>query len=173
MGFRLSFPSRNEKTYENIIIANNPKNIGGVMNYTRPIASCFVEMEHEVHYLYSGTWDYLYNLLMLPYLRRVDTDFNFSCAEIVNSTNFRIIMVFPNWDVRSAAIEKIVNKCLDRIKPDVVHIHSRVGFPAIINKLAHDRQIVVCNTIHTYGYICQKRVMIDYQGETCEGPTDF
>lgn len=152
-----------------LIIANNPKNIGGVMNYTRPLAIQFTKMGHKVSYLFSGTWDQQYNMFMMAYLR-YSSELGFDSAEIINSNIMSYNYGRPEVDSKCAQIENLFIKYLDKIKPDVVHIHSRVGFPASINKIAYKKGIIVCNTIHTYGYICQKRVMIDYDGNYCLGP---
>ena len=156
-----------------LIVANNPINVGGVMNYTRPLANQFVMMGHKVYYLYSGTWDKKYNILLRAYIKRNNSKFNYETAEIVNSEILTYNFGRPEIDMHSKQIEALFIQYLDEIKPDIMHIHSRVGFPASINEIAYKKGIVVCNTIHTYGYICQKRVMIDYEGVPCFGPSSL
>jgi glycosyltransferase involved in cell wall biosynthesis len=70
-------------------------------------------------------------------------------------------------------MDELISQYLDSTKPDVMHINSRFGFPTSINQVASDKGITVLNTIHVYGYICQKRVMIDYDGKPCLGPSDL
>jgi glycosyltransferase involved in cell wall biosynthesis len=156
-----------------LIVGNDPIEIGGVANYTRPLALKFQELGNEVHYLYSGAFRNKYNLLIAPYIRTEEEHFPFKCAEIVNSDNLPFNFGHPELDIHSQRMETIINRYLDRIKPDVMHVHSRLGFPCSINEIAHKKGIVVLNTIHVYGYICQRRVMIDSGGNPCNGPADI
>jgi hypothetical protein len=50
-----------------ILIGNDPNEIGGVANYTRPLATKFVELGPSVHYLYSGGFHSKYDLSIKPY----------------------------------------------------------------------------------------------------------
>lgn len=156
-----------------MMIANDPHDVGGVMNYTRPLATKLVELGHTVQYLYSGTWNSKYDLRCEPYISYNRTDFAFECGEIINSECLPFNYGYPELDVLCQSTERLFKSYIENTKPDVVHIHSRVGFPASINMIAFESGAIVCNTIHTYGYICQKRVMIDYKGVLCIGPSDL
>lgn len=156
-----------------LIIGNDPKEIGGVANYTRPLATKYADIGHEVFYLYSGAFGSKYDLHLSPYIRLKRNDFPFECAEIVNSSCLPFNYGHPMRDIAMPDMDKVISAYLDRIKPDVMHIHSRLGFPFSVNQLASQRGISVFNTIHVYGYICQKRVMIDHLGEPCRGPFDL
>lgn len=156
-----------------LIVANDPHNIGGVMNYTRPLAEKFCSLGEEVYYFYSGAWNREYNWFIKPYLKINRDDFPFECAELINSPCWPRNFGNPDIDTAEPKTEKLFNSYLDRVKPDVVHVHSRIGLPASIAKCATVRGIPVINTIHVYGYICQKSVMIDNLGNLCEGPSDL
>jgi glycosyltransferase involved in cell wall biosynthesis len=156
-----------------LMVGNDPKEIGGVANYTRPLAKKFAETGHEVFYLYSGAYTSKYDLRLSPYIKCNRDDFPFECAEIINSTNLPFNYGHPELDMRTPKMDELLSQYLDKIKPDVMHINSRFGFPVSINQVASDLGITVLNTIHVYGYICQKRVMIDYEGKPCPGPFDL
>jgi glycosyltransferase involved in cell wall biosynthesis len=156
-----------------LIVGNDPKEIGGVANYTRPLATKYAEMGHEVFYLYSGAFASKYDLRLRPYIRLNKNVFPFECSEIVNSSCLPFNYGHPMRDISMPDMDEVISAYLDRVKPDVMHMHSRLGFPFSINKLASQRGITVFNTIHVYGYICQKRVMIDHLGEPCRGPVDL
>jgi glycosyltransferase involved in cell wall biosynthesis len=156
-----------------LIIGNDPHDIGGVVNYTRPLAHKFVELKNEVFYFYSGAWNRQYDWRLIPYLRINRKDFPFECAELINSPCWPTNFGNPDIDVSEAATEKIFGSYLDRVKPDVVHIHSRLGLPASLLQCANNRNIPVFNTVHVYGMLCQKRVMIDHLGEPCGGPSNL
>ncbi|MBV5326815.1 MAG: glycosyltransferase [Chlorobium sp.] len=156
-----------------LIVGNDPKEIGGVANYTRPLATKFAEMGHNVFYLYSGAYTSKYDFRLSPYLKFNKNDFPFECAEIINSVNLPFNYGHPELDMKAPEMDELISQYLDSTKPDVMHINSRFGFPTSINQVAFDKGITVLNTIHVYGYICQKRVMIDYEGKPCLGPSDL
>jgi glycosyltransferase involved in cell wall biosynthesis len=156
-----------------LIVGNDPKEVGGVANYTRPLAHKLKELGHEIYYLFSGAYHSRYDFRGRPYLETDADRFTFECAEIINSTNLPFNYGHPELDMQSPEMNDLISQYLDRIKPDVMHIHSRFGFPASINEIASNKGIAVLNTIHVYGYLCQKRVMIDHTGKPCPGPSDL
>ena len=156
-----------------LFVGNDPGEIGGVSNYTRPLSITMKNLGHEVYYLYSGADHCRYNLFFKPYLKIYRNMFPFECAEIINSINFPYNYGYPELDIASRGMDKEITKYIVRIKPDIIHIHSRLGLPASINEIGQRYGAVVLNTIHVYGYICQKRVMIDYDGNPCLGPDDL
>ncbi len=156
-----------------LLVGNDPEEIGGVANYTRPLALKFKELGLNVFYLYSGAYRSRYDLSMRPYLKIRHDLFPFECAEIINSTNLPFNFGYPELDMFSEGMDQVIKAYIERTKPDVMHVHSRVGLPASVNELAHELGVAVLNTIHVYGYICQRRVMIDRDGELCPGPFDL
>ncbi len=155
-----------------LIIGNDPHDIGGVANYTRPLALKFAELGHRVFYFYSGAWNGKYDWRFNPYLRITRGDFPFECAELVNSPNWTFNFGHSSLDLRAPATERIFAGYLDAVKPDVMHVHSRLGLPLSLIEIAAAWGIRVFNTTHVYGMLCQKRVMIDADGNLCEGPLD-
>lgn len=156
-----------------LIVGNDPNDVGGVANYTRPLASKFSELGHDVAYFYSGAWNKRYNWLFKPYLKVRKSRFSFRCLELVNSPNWTLNYSDPSLDIHAPQTERLFRKYLREIKPDVVHVHSRLGLPGSIIEIASSEGRSVFNTIHAYGLLCQKRVMIDRRGETCPGPEDL
>ncbi|HBG04828.1 MAG: glycosyl transferase family 1 [Geobacteraceae bacterium GWC2_58_44] len=155
-----------------LIVGNDPKEVGGVANYTRPLAAKLAQLGHQVHYLFSGAIQSSYDLRLRPYLRVRRDLFPFETAEIMNSACLPFNFGAPERDVEAPEMESLIAVYLDRVRPEVMHVHSRVGLPFSVNRLASERGIAVVNTIHVYGYICQKRVMIDQDGGICPGPLD-
>jgi len=156
-----------------LIVANDPHDIGGVMNYTRPLAVEFNRKEHDVYYLYSGAWNRKYDWFIRPYLRIQNKEFPFECAEVINSPNWAQNFGSPLKDISSPTVEKLFNRYLEKVKPDVMHVHSRIGLPTSIIRITARKGIQVFTTIHAYGMLCQRSVMVDYRGEPCEGPYDL
>lgn len=156
-----------------LIIGNDPHDVGGVANYTRPLAVEFARQGHSVFYFYSGAWNKKYNWLFRPYLRIEGRDFPFECAELINSPNWTYNFNNPLLDIKSPRAERIFEKYIKSRKPDVVHVHSRVGLPASLLEIASRNGIRVFNTVHVYGFLCQKRVMVERDGRPCSGPLNL
>lgn len=156
-----------------LIIGNDPRQIGGVVNYTRPLALKYCELGHEVFYMYSGASLSKYDLTLKPYIKIHKKLFPFECAEIINSECLPFNYGHPLLDMSSSRMDDVFKRYVKDKEPDVVHIHSRFGLTASINEIANTFGSVVVNTIHVYGYICQKRVMIDHNGEPCHGPDNL
>jgi len=156
-----------------LIVGNDPHIIGGVQNYTRPLAKTFAQIGHHIHYFYSGVSTDSYNWFFKPYLRFNRKDFPFECAELVNSPNWKINFNDLSNDIHNRKTERIFEKYINRIRPDIMHVHSRHGLPASIIDIAAQNGIKAFNTIHIYGMLCPKRVMVDKEGNICNGPFDL
>ena len=165
--------SEGETIVKILLVGNDPHEIGGVANYTRPLARKFVEQGNDVFYFFSGAWNRDYNWRLKPYLKINRVDFPFECAGLVNSPCWPTNFGNPDIDISESRTDKLFSAYLDHTKPDVIHMHSRVGLPASIMKCAAMRGIPIINTIHVYGFLCQKRVMIDHHGNSCEGPSNL
>lgn len=156
-----------------LMIGNDPKDIAGVANYSRPLALKFSEFGHQVFYLYSGAWNKKYNWRITPYIKTDKKSFPFECAEVINSPNWTTNYGSPLIDIKVPETERLFKDYLKKINPDIMHVHSRLGLPASILEVASSKGITVFNTIHVYGTLCQKRVMIDSHGKLCNGPSDI
>ena len=156
-----------------LMIGNDPRDVGGVANYTRPLAAEFARLGQTVFYFYSGAWNKKYNWLLRPYLRINTRDFPFECAELINSPNWTYNFNDPLLDLNAPRTESLFEKYIRARRPDVVHAHSRLGLPASLLEIASRNGIRVFNTVHVYGFLCQKRVMVERDGRLCLGPSDL
>jgi glycosyltransferase involved in cell wall biosynthesis len=156
-----------------LIVGNDPNEIGGVANYTRPLVLELTEMGHSVHYFYSGAWNRDYDSRFIPYIRHGFFREKIHTATLVNSPCFSVNYGFPDIDIEEKGTERLFERYLRELQPDVMHVHSRMGLPSSIFRIAKSQGIKVFNTIHVYGMLCQKRVMIDRSGEPCPGPVDL
>ena len=57
-----------------LLIGDNPNLVGGVVNYTRPLAEELTKKGHEVYYFCSGSFNKKYNLLLKPYIKESKKD---------------------------------------------------------------------------------------------------
>ena len=156
-----------------LIVGNDPNEIGGVANYTRPLALDLAELGHTVHYFFSGAWNRDYDFRIAPYLRQGVYRGKINTITLVNSPCYSVNYGAPDIDIEEKRTERLFDQYIGDIKPDVMHVHSRMGLPASILRIAKSHGVKVFNSIHVYGMLCQKRVMIDRSGELCPGPSDF
>lgn len=68
-------------------------------------------------------------------------------------------------------IKEVVERILDIFRIDIVHIHHLLGLSADIFRLAHDRKIPLCVTLHDFFMICPSVTMIDHNDNLCIGKT--
>lgn len=62
-----------------------------------------------------------------------------------------------------------IQRMLDRVKPDVFHVHTLMGLPLEYLKIIHDRHIRIVYTSHDYFGLCPKVNFINRQGDVCQG----
>lgn len=60
---------------------------------------------------------------------------------------------------------------LDKIRPDVLHVHTLMGLPADLLRLAKDRGVRIVFSAHDYYGICPRATLVDPTGGACEGPS--
>ena len=145
----------------------------GIPNYVRPLSETFIRMGHRVFLFFSGAWFKKYNWLFRPYLRINREEYAFEYAEIINSPDWSPNFGRPLRDIRSPRIESLFKKYIHKVQPDVLHIHNISGLPASLVSIAAEKGIKVFHTVHAYGFLCQKQVMVDHEGRPCEGPFDM
>src|SRR4030042_2577860 len=156
-----------------LLFGIEPYGTGGIGTYTRPLAYRFTDLGHKVFFFFSGAYFKKYNWYFKPYLRVPRSHFPFEYAEVINCPSWLYNYRRPLLDVTEKRVEKLFTEYIEKIKPDVMHVHSQSALPASLLEIASKRGIIVVNTIHVYGYLCQKQVMIDYIGDSCEGPSDL
>jgi glycosyltransferase involved in cell wall biosynthesis len=150
-----------------------PYGSAGIVNYVRPLAARYKEMGHEVYCFHSGTWELRYDWYYKPYLKFNAHDFPYEYAELINAPCWRENFGRPDLDEQEDQTEQVFLQYIDRIKPDVMHVNGFTGLPVSLVRVAAGRGIPVIVTHHVYWPLCQKQVMIDYNGSLCEGPVDF
>lgn len=142
------------------------------------LAAGLVLSGHEVSYLRSGM---SYSLRRAPFIKRSEVWRGVECHELFNSpnlspasSNFRNMAVEMSCPAQSA----LVVRWLDRVRAEVVHIHSLEGYGLdLVGAIRRSGRPVVI-TPHNYWYGCPQvdllheelRVCTDYRGgERCVG----
>lgn len=155
-----------------LIIGDSPRFYGGVTNYTRPLADN-LSKNLEVSLLFNSTRTLDDNFFTKFGIKEVyKGKYNFRSYQLSNGKSVyknynQLDNDYSNW------FDCEFTKFLDKINPDVVHVHELFGFTTSIFKLIKDRNIKLICTIHEYWWLCPKRVMVDFNNKICEGPKSF
>ena len=64
--------------------------------------------------------------------------------------------------------EKSFMAMLEKVNPDVLHIHTLMGLPKRYLEIAHDKGIRIIYTSHDYFGLCPRVNLIDNQGGVCQ-----
>lgn len=155
-----------------LIIGDSPKFFGGVTNYTRPLAE-YLSENNEVTYLFNSTRTGHNTFLKKRSIQRVfDGEYKYSCFELINGKS-----TYKNYDDLtndySNWMDELFVDFLDEVEPDVIHINEFFGFSTSVFDIIKRNKIKLIITIHEYWWLCPHRVMVDYNNEICEGPTDM
>lgn len=156
-----------------LLFGVQPYGSAGIPNYTRPLAEKFIELGHDVFCFHSGAYEKRYDWLIKPYLKFNTKDFNYEYAELINSPCWSSNFGNPELDVSQNDVNTIFVNYINKIKPDVMHVNGFTGLPVSLLKIASEMGVKVFVTHHVYWPLCQKQVMIDYNGTLCDGPNDF
>lgn len=153
-----------------LIVGYYPKTIGGVTNYTRPLA-LELSKSNEVFYLY--------NRLLANYFdfggMRIEESKEFSefrGFDLINGLGLE--KNYDNLDVDSSKwMDEIFHNFLLRHKIEIIHINEIFGFSSSIINVARKQGIKVVVSVHEYWWLCPHRVMVDFNNKICEGPTSI
>jgi glycosyltransferase involved in cell wall biosynthesis len=153
-----------------LIIGDYPGFSGGVTNYTRPLALEFAK-SNEVYYLYNNSRRGKYTIGGSKIIKS-ESEHNYHLYELVNGSglekNYDHLLVDVNeW------FDQEFEKLIREINPDVIHINEIFGFSSSIIHLAKRSRIKVAVTVHEYWWLCPHRVMVDFNRQICEGPSDL
>ena len=150
-----------------LIIGDHPETIGGVTNYTRPLA---LELSKHMNVFYLNSSARTFNLDFGQ--TRIVEQFpfpEFRSFELVNSPGLETN--YDNLDVDTSNwINDLFEDFILRYHIDIVHIHEIFGFSSSIIQVARRLKIRIVITIHEYWWLCPHRVMVDFNNKICEGP---
>jgi len=154
-----------------LIIGDNPQKIGGVPNYTRPLAH-ELSKNNNVYYLCNSASLRNYDLAGERILEYYNNEKTFKIFELINGralvkNYFNLELDTSNW------FDEFFVSILKEVKPDVIDIHEIPAFSSNIIKVAKRQKIPVVVTVHEYWWLCPHRVMVDHEGKNCNGPSDI
>lgn len=65
--------------------------------------------------------------------------------------------------------EQALERMLEQLQPDVLHLHTLMGLPSALLTMAHRRNIRIVYTTHDYYGLCLRTNFTDYHGKACHG----
>lgn len=153
-----------------LIVGYYPKTVGGVTNYTRPLA-LELSKNHEVFYLYNRV---LANYFDFHGMRIEESNefSEFRGFDLINGLGLE--KNYDNLDVDTSEwMDEIFRNFLRKHKIQIIHINEIFGFSSSIISVARNEGIKVVVSVHEYWWLCPHRVMVDFNNKICEGPTSM
>lgn len=153
-----------------MIIGDDPSIVGGVTNYTRPLAKGLNTPQNKVHYLYTVAMNMKYDF---GGMRIESTEQEgISYHRLVNGK--ALLFNYDNLDVDTGTwFDQAFSDLLDTTNIEIIHINEIFGFSSRLIKIAKDRGIKVLTSVHEYWWLCPHRVMVDHDRAVCDGPNNI
>ena len=153
-----------------LIIGDDPKFIGGVTNYTRPLAQKLAASGVNVHYLFNSSRNQKYDFGPMR-IEEFDQD-GVKYHWLMNGRG--MVYNYDDLGLDSGTwFDELFTKLVSDHNIDVIHINEIFGFSSNLIHIAKSRGIKVAVTVHEYWWLCPHRVMVDHDRKVCEGPTDM
>ena len=144
----------------------SPWRPGGLIFYAEDLMAAQAARGHEVSYLLSGRH---YPGVRGPRLRRWRRD-GVRMLEIVNPP---IVVGLergtraPERDLGEPRLERIFERALAELRPDVVHVQELLGHPSSILEIARAAGVPVVMTLQDYFPLCATVRLFDSDGRVC------
>ena len=144
----------------------SPWRPGGLILYAEDLMAAQAARGHEVTYLLSGRH---YPGVRGPRLRRWRRD-GVRMLELVNPP---IVVGLergtraPERDLDEPRLERIFERVLGELRPDVVHVQELLGHPSSILDIARAAGVPVVMTLQDYFPLCATVRLFDSDGRVC------
>lgn len=134
-----------------------PAVTGGAPNYSLEL-SLELARSHEVHLFFTRK-----DLGLAQYTTSEGIYRGLPFVEMVHNG------LFESFDqtYRDPAVDEILTQVLDRLSPDVVHIHHLLFLSAGLIRLAKDRGIPVVFTLHDFWLMCPRQIRMKPDLSNC------
>lgn len=134
---------------------------GGLVAYVEDLMDEQVRCGHEVTYLFAGR----YYPVGGPRLRRWRRG-PVGMLEIVNSPIYDHGRQ-PELEIAEPRVERIVEREISRLRPDIVHVQELAGLPSSVLDVARCAGVPVLLTLQDYFALCPTFKLLDAQGKVC------
>jgi len=139
-----------------------PLRRGGLVAYVEDLMQEQAGRGHAVSYFFSGRY---YPWLKRPRLRRWQQG-HVDMLEVISSPLFDHGRQ-PELELSEPQIERIFERELERVRPDVVHVQELAGLPSSLLDLVRVAEVPVVMTLQDYFPLCSTFKLLDAHGEVC------
>jgi len=139
-----------------------PWRVGGLVAYAEDLMQAQVRQGHEVACFFSGRH---YPYISGPRLRRWRHR-GASLLEVVNSPLVDHGRQ-PDGEVSEPRLERMFERTLAELRPDLVHVQELAGLPSSFLEVARDSGVPVVMTLHDYFLLCSTFKLFDSDGRVC------
>jgi glycosyltransferase involved in cell wall biosynthesis len=139
-----------------------PLRRGGLVAYVEDLMHEQAGRGHEVSYFFSGRY---YPWLRRPRLRRWRLD-SIHMIEVVGSP-LHDHGRQPQLELSEPHIERIFERELRRVRPDVVHVQELAGLPSSLIDIAGRAGLPAVMTLQDYFPLCSTFKLLDSTGQVC------
>lgn len=84
--------------------------------------------------------------------------------------NWPLVFIDPNLHVGYEKGNQIINILLDKINPDIVHVHHTISLGFEILKVIDSKGIPVVVTVHDFWFFCPQIQLLRSNLQICDGP---
>jgi glycosyltransferase involved in cell wall biosynthesis len=144
----------------------HPWRFGGLILYAEDLMEEQVARGHEVAYFFSGRRDPAGPKDRLRRWARHGV----AMREIVNSTlvvGAEAGTLTPDRDLSHPPSERLFERVLDELEPDLVHFQELTGLPTSVIGLARARGLPTVMTLQDYLPLCPVLKLYDVDGQNC------
>lgn len=140
---------------------------GGLIEYAEDLMEIQTKKGFEVYYFCSGRH---YPVFKKTKLSKWKMD-KINVFEILNPSIYHggnLGSSQPELDIEEPIIEMLFRDVLDKVKPDIIHIHELAGLPSSLIDIAKDEYgIPVVMTLHNYFLLCPTVELLDANQSFC------
>jgi glycosyltransferase involved in cell wall biosynthesis len=139
-----------------------PLRRGGLVAYVEDLMREQASRGHVVNYFFSGRY---YPWLRRPRLRRWQLG-PVDMLEVVGSPLYDHGRQ-PELELAEPQIERMFERELDRVRPDIVHVQELAGLPTSLLEIACRAGLPVVMTLQDYFPLCSTFKLLDSNGRVC------
>jgi len=140
--------------------------LGGVSVYCRDLFPALTDRAVEVGVLYPERRDWRFHPYLQPSTRDGVTHFVLVNSPIDPGES----LYHPRQDSSQAAVEALVRSCVQRYRPDIVHLQTLQGYPGSIVPIVRNLRIPTVAMLHDFWPLCPRVLLFRPDGTACAGP---
>jgi glycosyltransferase involved in cell wall biosynthesis len=135
---------------------------GGLVAYIEDLMREQARRGHDLDYFFSGRQ---YPWVNGPRLRRWERG-GVAMLEVVNSPLYDHGRQ-PQLELAEPGIERMLDRVIDEVRPDVVHVQELAGLPSSVLEIVRRAGVPTVVTLHDYFPLCSTFRLLDAQGQVC------